>query len=446
MKKLFWHGVGLLMLFFSLATKVLADGNDTVSVGFLMAKENSKTLSFSIEEAKQYALEHNRSVQNASYDVQKAEATRWKSIASMLLQVSGNVNYYNMLGYKMEMLGTEIPMPAYFDFGISASMTVSGSQIVSVQVAKMSKQIYETTINKTEQSVTSNIETYYVNILALQKTVDLLEKNLENLTNLHNMTMNAVKAGVSEQNDADQVEIQVSSLASSLNTTKRSIEVLYNSIRLLTGAEADDEIVLTQTLDDVINAGEILKLLGTSFNIEDNYDYQLQTKSTELKKKQLTLSKMAYVPTLSAFYSFDKKKYCSDEETLDMTPPNTVGFKLSVPIFSTGSRWADVRSAKMDYAKEVNNLKDATQNLNIQEKQLRYNLTSSYEDYQIQSKNIEVMQRVFNSNSEKYKYGTISSLSLTNSSTDLISAQNAYVSSLLSMVTAYVNLRNLLNK
>jgi outer membrane protein TolC len=273
-----------------------------------------------------------------------------------------------------------------------------------------------------------------------------LEKNLENLTNLHNMTLNAVKAGAAEQNDADQVEIQVSSLASSLNTTKRSIEVLYNSIRLLTGAEADDEIVLTQSLDDVINAGEILSLLGTDFNIEDNYDYQLQTKSTELKKKQLTLSKMAYVPTLSAFYSFDKKKYCSDEETLDMTPPNTVGFKLSVPIFSTGSRWADVRGAKMDYAKEVNNLKDATQNLNIQEKQLRYNLTSSYEDYQIQSKNIEVMQRVFDSNSEKYKYGTISSLSLTNSSTDLISAQNTYVSSLLEMVTAYVSLRNLLNK
>ncbi len=408
--------------------------------------DSLKTLSFTLDEAKHYALEHNRSVKNASYDVQKAEAQRWKSIASMLLQVSGTVDYYNMCGYEMEMMGMSIAMPSYFDFGISASMSVSGSQIVGVQVAKLSKQLSEISVGKTEQSVTANIETYYVNILALEKTVELLEKNLENLNNLYNMTLNAVKVGAAEQNDADQIAVQVSSMRSGLNTTKRSIEVLYNSIRLLTGANADDEIVLTQTLDDVINAGAILSLMETDLALEDNYDYQLQAKTTELYKKQVTLSKMAYVPTLSVFYSLDKKKYCSDEETMNMTPPNTFGVKLSVPIWSTGSRWADVRSAKMDYAKEQNNLEDAVQNLGIQAKQLRYNLVSSYEDYQIQKDNIDVTQRVFNSNSEKFKYGTISSMSLTTSSTDLVSAQNTYVNSLLTMVTAYVNLKKLLNK
>lgn len=61
--------------------------------------------------------------------------------------------------------------------------------------------------------------------------------------------------------------------------------------------------------------------------------------------------------------------------------------------------------------------------LGIQEKQLRYNLTSAYENFEIQSNNIDVMQRVFKSNSEKFKYGTISSMQLTTSSTELISAQ-----------------------
>jgi outer membrane protein TolC len=332
------------------------------------------------------------------------------------------------------------------DFAISASFTVGGQQIVGVQLAKLSKQLYETTIGKTEQSVTSNIETYYVNILALEKTVLLLEQNLNNLTNLHKMTLNAVKAGVAEQNDADQIEIQVSSMTSAINTAKRSIEVLYNSIRLMTGANADDEIILTQKLEDVISPEAILALMGTEFDMYDNYDYRLQEKAVEISKKQVALNKMAYVPNLTAYYSFDKKKYFSDEATLDMTPPNVVGLKLTVPIFSSGSRWADVRSAKMDYAKSLNQLEDAKQNLDIQEKQLRYNLTSTYEDFMIQSNNIAVMQRVFNSNSEKFKYGTISSMALTTSSTDLVAAQNTYVSSLLEMVSAYVSLRNLLNK
>jgi outer membrane protein TolC len=214
----------------------------------------------------------------------------------------------------------------------------------------------------------------------------------------------------------------------------------------MTGANADDEIVLTQKLEDVINPEAILALMGTEFDMYENYDYRLQEKAVEISKKQVALNKMAYVPNLTAYYSFDKKKYFSDEATLDMTPPNVVGLKLTVPIFSSGSRWADVRSAKMDYAKSLNQLEDAKQNLDIQEKQLRYNLTSTYEDFMIQSNNIAVMQRVFNSNSEKFKYGTISSMALTTSSTDLVAAQNTYVSSLLEMVSAYVSLRNLLNK
>ena len=290
MKSKFKKGVFLLAVLLSGSQFASAQVVDSTIAD--SAKSDAKPiLSFTVEEAKQYALEHNRAIQNASFDVQKAEANRWKSIASMLLQASGNVTYSNMLGYDMEMMGAKIAMPPYMDFAISASFTVGGQQIVGVQLAKLSKQLYETTIGKTEQSVTSNIETYYVNILALEKTVLLLEQNLNNLTNLHKMTLNAVKAGVAEQNDADQIEIQVSSMTSAINTAKRSIEVLYNSIRLMTGANADDEIVLTQKLEDVISPEAILALMGTEFDMYDNYDYRLQEKAVEISKKQVALKK-----------------------------------------------------------------------------------------------------------------------------------------------------------
>ena len=56
------------------------------------------------------------------------------------------------------------------------------------------------------------------------------------------------------------------------------------------------------------------------------------------------------------------------------------------------------------------------------------------------------MQRVFKSNTEKFKYGTISSMQLTTSSTELIGAQNTYITALMDMVSAYVDLKVLLNK
>ena len=440
MKRNFGKVECLLAVALTLGVPAFAQSADSTAV----IQDDSK-LSFSLDEAKKYALAHNRTIKNASYDVQKAEAARWKAIASMLPQVSGSVGYDYFFEKKSNLMGQELSNPAYFEFGLTATATVSGSQIVGVKVAKIAEELSQIGTGKTDQAITASVEKSYVNILALEKTKELLTRNLENLDNLHKMTMNAVKAGAAEQNDADQIAVQVSSMNSALNQTSRGIEVLYNTIRLMTGARPDAEIILTQTLDDVVNPETILSLMGEDLSLSRNFDYLLKWKSLELSDKQVTLSKMAYVPNFSLFYNYSNKAFPS-EEGMNMVPPHTIGFKLNVPIFSSGSRWADVKSAKLDYEKALNEMADTEQQLGIQARQLRYNLTSAYENFEIQSSNIGVMQRVFKSNTEKFKYGTISSMQLTTSSTELVNAQNTYINALLDMVNAHVELRNLLNR
>ncbi|MCQ2208718.1 MAG: TolC family protein [Paludibacteraceae bacterium] len=470
----------MLVLSLALGTPAFAQTVDSVAV----AQENFK-LELSLEEAKKYALEHNRTIKNASYDVQKSEAARWKAIASMLPQVNGDATYSNMCGYQRDfsmMTGggsngalsakdtsvsasntTAAPkassgsgktdMPSMLNWGINVNATISGAQIVGVKVAKMAKELSSLTVGKIDQTILSNIETSYVNILAQQTTVQLLERNLENMDRMYNMTLNAVKAGVAEQNDADQISIQVAALKSGINTSKRVIEVLYNTIRTMIGVPADQEIVLTQSLEELVNPGSILSLLNSELDLNNNYDYKIKVKSTEMSEKQVSLSKSAYIPSLTAFYNYADHKYVNADDQIETmldafsgSPKNTVGFKLSVPIWSSGTRWADVRSAKLDYAKALNELEDTELQLGIQEKQLRYNLISAYENYENQSNNIDVMQRVFNSNTEKFKYGTISSMQLTTSSTELLNAQKTYITALMDMITAYVDLKVLLNK
>ena len=52
-----------------------------------VAQDNSHKVSFSLAEAQQYAVEHNRTLANASLDVQKAQAVKWQRIAALLPQV-----------------------------------------------------------------------------------------------------------------------------------------------------------------------------------------------------------------------------------------------------------------------------------------------------------------------------------------------------------------------
>jgi outer membrane protein TolC len=212
------------------------------------------------------------------------------------------------------------------------------------------------------------------------------------------------------------------------------------------GVSAEEVIDLTDDLDNILNADEAMKLLSTELVLEENYDYALSKKQAELAQKQVTLKAMEYVPTLTGFYQYSGKTYFGQAEGMNMTPPNTVGVTLSVPIWSSGVRAAGVTEKKLAAQAAQNTLADTEDQLKVQDRQYRYDLVSAYDNYQIQKRNIEVTQRVFDNMAKKFEYGYASSLDVTNTSTNLISAQQNYIQALTSMVQAHVNLKNLLNK
>ena len=415
----------------------------------MMAQEavsKDSSLVVSLDEAKQYAVEHNRTVQNAGLSVKQAEAARWQSIASMLPQVSGTLGYTNMCGYEMKLAGMPVPMNPTGELGIKATMTISGQQIVGSLISDLAKDMQDVAKAKTIQVIEANVTNIYVNILATQETVELLRKNMVNLETLYEMTENAVKVGSAEQIDADQLSVQVASMESAINTTDRTIEVLKSSLQLLLGVDASTEVVLSNKLDDILNVDEAMKLLSSELVLEENYDYALSKQQAELAKKQVTMKAMEYVPSITGFYQYSGKTYFGEAEGMNMTPPNTVGVTVSVPIWSSGVRAAGVTEKKLAYQAAQNTLADTEDQLRVSDRQYRYDLVSAYDNYQIQKRNIEVTQRVFDNMSKKFEYGYASSLDVTNTSTNLITAQQNYIQALTSMVNAHINLKNLLNK
>ena len=411
------------------------------------AKADSiERLELTLEEAQDYAVENNRSLQNASLQVRQAYAARWQTIATMLPQVNASLDYSDMCGYVMDLGAFPIAMPASGTIGITASIALSGSQIMGALLNNLSIEMNSITEKKSESDLRNTTSYIYMSILAMEETVGLLDNNLKNLQKLYEMTQHSVLVGVAEQTDADQISVQVSGMENQINTTKRSLEMLYNSLALQLGCGVEKEIVLTQTLDDLLDSESMVSLLHTDFDLERNYDYQLLKKNTELSKKQITLAAMDYVPTLSAYYQYSAKKYFSDEMTMNMTPPNAIGVTLSVPIWSSGQRAAAITEKKLAYRAAQNTMDDTEDQLLVQDRQLRYNLASSYENYTTQKKNIEVSQKVFDNISNKFEHGYASSLEVTNASTTLLTAQSNYIQALLEMVNSHIELKKLLNE
>lgn len=412
----------------------------------LFAQVRPSRVSFSLAEAQQYAVEHNRTLANASIDIQKAQASRWQTIASMLPQVTASGSYSNMMGYKMDLGAMQLSMPPYATFNISTAVGLSGAQIVSLGIADISRKMADITLEKSEKEIANQVETLYFSALVTEETIRLLEENLDSMRKLHAITQNSVDVGVAEQTDADQLQVQVATMESTIKSTQRSLEMIFNSLRLQLCLDDDVEIVLTQGIDDLLNLGTTAKLLAAEFDINDNYDYKLLKESTELARKQIALTGWSNGPSLSVYHQYNGRHNFSDEPTMNMTPPNMLGAQLNIPLFTFGKTYAAIKDARLAYKKQLNTLEDTELALNVQYRQLLYNLRSAIEKYEIQKQNVAVARRVFDNIAKKYEYGVASSLDVTNSGTNLISAQSSYVQSLLEIINAQVSLEQLLNQ
>jgi len=415
-------------------------------VAGLQAQESPNKISFSLAEAQQYAIEHNRTLTNASIDIQKTQASKWQTIAGMLPQVTAATSYSNMMGYKMDIGQMQISMPPYATFNLTTSIGLSGAQIVSLNIAKISHKMADITLEKSEKEIANQVETLYVSALVADATISLLEGNLESLKKLHEMTQKSVDVGVAEQTAADQLLVQVASMANTITTTRNSLEMIYNSIRLLLCLEDDAKIVLTESLDDLLNLGTTSRLLAEEFDIENNYDYQLLKQNTELSRKQIALTGWSNGPTFSVYHQYNGRHNFSDEPTMNMTPPNMIGAQLNIPIFTSGKMTAAMKDARLNYKKQLNTLADTELSLTVQHRQLVYDLRSAIDKYELQKQNVAVAQRVYDNIARKYEQGVASSLDVTNSSTSLFTAQSSYVQALLDIVSAQVALEQLLNK
>lgn len=410
--------------------------------------QTPKVLQLSLQEAQNHAVESNRSLKNASLAVQEAYAQRWQTIASMLPQVDGSYAYSNYCGYSatLSMGGMEVPvsMPNVGALGVTASMGLNGQGIVGALLNNIAIDMKKIALEQSESELRGNVMSSYVSVLALQSITELLDSTLLNIQGLEQMTQSAVDAGAVEQTSADQIRVRVNALKNSINQQKRNIELAFTSLKVLLDVPVETELVLTDKIDGVLSADKVLSLLGENFVVENNLNYQLLSKNVELAKRNVHMAGWAYGPTVAVAYNYANQQYYG-EGGMRMTPPNLIQVSVKMPLWSSGKRAAGVVEKKIAYEEAKNTLSETTDQLAIQYRQLCFNLTNAYETYLNEKENIEVSKRVFNSATEKFKYGASSNLELTNASNDLINAQSSYVQAMLSLVNAQVELDKFLN-
>jgi outer membrane protein len=209
------------------------------------------------------------------------------------------------------------------------------------------------------------------------------------------------------------------------------------------GVDPNSPIELTETLDQLMAKVQAENAPANGFNIENNPLYKMTETGETISEKMVKMEQAAYLPTLTGFYSYNQKFLTTG---FDMTPKNIAGFSMSIPVFSSGMRKHKVNEAKINFEKAQINKSMVTDQLTMQEQQLKLDLNTALENFKSQKENVAVAKRAFDNINRKYEQGMVSSLDLTQANSNYLQAETNYIQSTFALVQAQIKLDKLYNQ
>lgn len=445
----------------------------------IFAGKAQDTLSFSLDEAIQYALDNNYTVKNSATEIEIARKKIWETTAIGLPQVSIDAQYLNIFKVPIAWFPTsnlsiknEIPANAVvtseaitqglsiedspgpyspIELGVKENITAnlvvsqlifSSDYIVGLQASKTFKLVSEQSLVKSEIEIKQLVNDSYHLVLVLTESRNIVNEILANIRQTEMEITQMFNAGFMEETDVDQIKLTRTTLENSAATLDRQIEVSFKLLKFQMGLDLENQIVLTENLDLLINSIDVESLLVQQFILSENIDYQLISTQEQLNELSLKLEKWRFLPTLSGFYQHQEK---AKKSGFDFISPNMIGVNLQLPLFTSGSRISKINQAKLKL-EQVRTIKEqVTQGLALDLAQSRTDFLNALDTYNRQKQNVEISKRIYDRTLIKYREGFVSSLELQTANSQYLQAQQSYFQDMLQLLTAKTKLNKILN-
>jgi outer membrane protein len=420
-------------------------------------------MKFSLNEAKNYALNNSPVLLNSARDVEIAKKKIWETTAIGLPQanLSSSYSYSPTLSGLTQLFSggdttgggggsafgfTVNPkdLKTSFNMDIQVSQLIfNGQYIVGLQASKAYSSLSELANSKSKTDLTETISNVYFEVLVSSAIKKVLDSTLAVVEKTSYETEQMFKNGFAQSTDVDQLKIQSLTIRSSLSNTKRQLEFTERLLKFHMGIPIDQPIVLTDNIETLVQIITLEAAIIDSFKIEDNIDYKMASTQEKLMKLDMRAKMAQFLPTLSGYYNRHED---FDNNFFNDQSPNMLGLSLNFPLWSSGQRLAQVGQSHLEYMKAQTNKEMLTESLLIRYETVLSAFLSARDIYIMQKENRDLSFRVYTRSITKFREGIGSSLDMNQAQSQYFTAESSYYGALMSLVSTKANLENLLAK
>ena len=301
---------------------------------------------------------------------------------------------------------------------------------VGLQARKTVLQLSQDNINVAGDNLKEKIYKAYYAVLIVQKQLEVLISTKERLTSLLNDMNQMYLTGFAEKLDVDKLQVSLNNTEAGQNQLNNALKIGMSSLKNTLGISQKDTLVLTQNLD--INALKVDLMSTDDFNYEKRSEIALLNTALALQKLDFKRYKLSYLPSLAAFYQFQRSGQRNNDFAAFTGKPwfwyNTglVGLQINVPIYSGNKRKALMNQAKYAGEKVENNILQLKQFIDLEQEVAKTTLNNAIINLDVQERNVKLAEEVFTKTKIKYENGLGSSFEVIQADTELQRAQGSY--------------------
>ncbi|MCI2229260.1 TolC family protein [Polaribacter sp. MSW13] len=426
---------------------------------FLVSNAQEKTMTFSLKEAINFAIEHSYNTKVSKNDIKSANEKVWETTTIGLPQIDGKLDYANWLKQQVNLIdingdGTEEELVFGTKQSVNAFVTLrqllfDGSYLVGLQASKTYLKISKQANEKTELLTREAVINAYGNVLVAENSITILEGNIKILKKNLNDATKIYENGFNEEEDVEQLEITLGNLNSQINSVKRMKDIAYKMLNLALGNPIETKLILTDSLDSLAESNINLELVTKEFSFSNHIDFKIAENDRESKRLLMRLEQSKALPSLSAFVNYGYSGFSNTFSFFDNNQKwfasSQLGVSLNIPIFSSLGRSSKTAQAKIALETADIRIEETKQRLNLLAEKAKSDYQLSIENYNTAKKNVGLAERIEKKQRIKFFEGISTSFELLQAQNQLYSQQQNYIQSMLDVIAKKATLENALN-
>ena len=422
-----------------------------------------------VREAVDLAYKNVVELKNAQLDYQIQVAKNREILGQAFPQLSGNVaaNHYLKLPTilfpqsqqgvydvltKEGLLpaGTKAPDPTLAPFSLQQPWNMNAGAtltqllfqpdvFVGLQARQTALDYSQALVEQAREKIKDSAYKRYYAILIAEKQLHFIDEGLVRLRKLYRDDSIMYKNGFAEKLDLDKVQVQINNLSSTRSTVENGVQIGYGALKFAIGVSQNDVVVLK---DDLNTASIKDNILTDTFKYEDRPEIRTLSQLQKLQQLDVKRYKLGYIPTVSASANYTVNGIGPKFFTSDQTywfKSSFVGLNINIPIFDGLQRKYKIQQSRLTLQKVENTVSNVKQAIDFEQQVTKGSLASSLYTLDVQEKNMQLAERVYNSTKLKFEQGLGSSFEVLQADADMQTAQSNYFNALYNAIVAKIS-------